>query len=228
MWEDPLKSNSYKRKNSIREEFSRELHPFMQNIILADFLSNLALSIIGAKEKITCNYSEYVHYYDELEEICRKAEKPYLDFVNLKFQKRTTGNFVFKSYHELFKAAYITSAFDIVINGHENEGQELKFLLDGAMGIKLFGECSTPGDKTELEKYYTIQERLRDFQETYHKGDSASLKKLINAYWGGLSETVIASDITDAFIVKASLILEPLLLEYVRLLEAAYRQIIYG
>ena len=96
------------------------------------------------------------------------------------------------------------------------------------MGIKLFGECSTPGDKTELEKYYTIQERLRDFQETYHKGDSASLKKLINAYWGGLSETVIASDITDAFIVKASLILEPLLLEYVRLLEAAYRQIIYG
>lgn len=51
-WEDPLKlgrdkNRNHNHKRSIRDEFSDEIPNFMQNVMIADWLSNMALAVIG-------------------------------------------------------------------------------------------------------------------------------------------------------------------------------------
>ena len=142
-WEDPLKLGRNKKRRSIKDEFKSEVHPFVQNMILSDYLSNFALALIGDEDKIDYKITQSVagtydkvNFFKEIENVSEGLDTLFLSLLDICFDNETEKYRVLSRHFQLFKQVNMLPILETLMK----DDRELCSLVIGAFELKLAGD----------------------------------------------------------------------------------------
>ena len=239
-WEDPLKIGRNKPKYSIKDEFSGELPGIIQNMILADCFSNMALAIIGQGEKVnydvkyaflgikSSEFQNYVDFIDMLGKISSGLDMPFVSLLEMHFLNAPDKYKIFLHHFKLFKEANINPIYGRLMEGDSY----LRTLTLGAFESKITQGLSDSEITKREEEISCIldylgpcvekeRDNIEDYGEDMMMAFYESAVKLNPRLWTSRDCKCFKSVLLSEVFMK-------ILSEHIGWLKIGYLQVMYG
>ena len=243
-WEDPLsigrnknRKDNYKDnyKRSIKDDFADELPSFIQNVIIADWLSNMALAVIGEWEKMDFSaissvlgrdLNKELVFFNDVKDMTKILDDAFLKMLKASFQSEGKKFDFLQKHFIQFKIAHLTPIFGTII-----EDQEICELSLGAIEAKL-AQGLPLYEVVRQRKYRTI---ILDNLEPHLQKEKNRFEDyaggIITAFWNSAikasSGNLTVRDCTHHRILLSRGLI-PILKGHIEMLKLGYLQIIYG
>lgn len=238
MWEDPLKIG--RNKKSIKDKFSGKMPEIIQNMILADCFSNMALALIGEKENVNYDVSMpfwglqdsefdgYFDFIDTLGKISSGLDMPFVSLLEGHFFNEPDKYKIFLNHFKLFKEANINPIFGTLIEGDSY----LLNLTLGAFETKITQDLSDSEIERHEEEIACIldyiepcvekrRDSIEDYGEDMRTAFYESAVKLNPRVWTSRDRKCFNSVLLTEMFVKV-------LSEHIGWLKIGYFQVLYG